>query len=77
MDYDYAISKFKKMLKNKGLAEVEIEVGLKRAKDIDIITFENLYGSMAEMSIVYSDTYFESTRFTLGNKRTEPRICFY
>ena len=62
MDYDYAISKFKKMLKNKGLAEVEIEVGLKRAKDIDIITFENLYGSMAEMSIVYSEDELEDIK---------------
>ena len=45
MDYDYAISKFKKMLKGKGLAEVEIEVALRKAKDIDIRVLENLYKS--------------------------------
>lgn len=62
MDYDYAISKFKKMLKNKGLAEVEIEVGLKRAKDIDIMVLKNLYESMAEMSIVYSEEELEDIK---------------
>lgn len=62
MDYIYAINKFKKMLRDKGLAEVEIEVMLKRAKDIDIMTLKNLYESMAEMSIVYSEDELEDIK---------------
>ena len=62
MDYDYAISKFKKMLKGKGLAEVEIEVALRKAKDIDIRVLENLYKSMAEVSIVYSTDELEDIK---------------
>lgn len=55
MDYSFAINKLKKMLRDKGLAEVEIEVMLKKAKETDIAVLENLYNSMAEMSIVYSE----------------------
>lgn len=55
MDYSFAINKFKKMLKYKGLSEVEIEVILKKAKEKDVVILEDLYNSMAETSIVYSE----------------------